>query len=59
MKGRVKVQGVYQEGVNVGLYVLALITLACQLQEADERAACKNSAEVKPAATGTEEVAGD
>ncbi len=59
MNRKIKVRGMYKEEFDVGLYVLALIELARQLQEQEEQAAGDNQTEVRQGTTGTEEVADD
>jgi hypothetical protein len=59
MERKIRVRGVFKEEFDVGLYVLALIELARQLQEQEERAVRESETEVTTSATGTEEVADD
>lgn len=57
MGRRVRVIGVRKQEPDVGLYVLALIALARQLQEEEERAA--RTEEVQQPPVGREEPAHD
>ncbi|MFC4055346.1 hypothetical protein ACFOY4_37155 [Actinomadura syzygii] len=59
MKRRIKIRAVYREEFNVGLYVLALIELARQLQEEVSKLPTSRREEVTETVNGAEEVADD
>jgi hypothetical protein len=54
MGRRIQVRAIRKEEPDIRLYVLALIALARQLQEEDERAAAAKAQATGPAAAGEE-----